>query len=295
MLHTIKELIKENKKLKTDLKKVQTELDQKRSSEIGNYRPSTNENSYSNVLQNKKKENVVIIKKKDENDVCYDLFKEADANLNKIKNLVLINNIKRNKSNLILNAVNEDQQKKIIEELSKSNKLIVKRNSKLIPSILIKEVSKELGEDDIVREIAENEGVDEESLKIKKIISNLKFKTNRILVNFSEKDTIKIVNKGVVKIGYMCCPIEKIYNPIQCFKCFKYGHRCINKNGEEICRSKKICPKCANEHEENETCPAEDDTRKIKCSNRKRSHEARSRLCSKRTEVIDKLKTRFIC
>lgn len=295
MLKLIKSFNKEINNLKEELKSIKTTNESRESPLSFNANLLTSNNSYANVVQNKKKENIVIIKKKEDADDSTDLYKELDNTLMKIKKDVMINKIKRNKFNVIIDTINSESQEKILDEINKSTKINAKKPFIRFPSILIKEISKELDEKEIIKELVENEKINPDKCKIVKLIQNTKFRTNRLLINFDLNETKKILDKGYVKIGYYCCPVEPIFSRCSC--CHELNHRLKSKTGEIVCRlakeDKKKCLSCAETFNSNDShvCPAKNDKKKLKCVLCNGNHHARSNECPRFNTLLQNFRS----
>lgn len=307
----INALINENNKLKSslkekedNLKKAEEEIMSLKSEVENSLIPSQSEGrtakgnpiytSYAKAVSNKKIENVVMFRKKNDGDV-FSLINEVKNSLNPIKDEIEVTSIQNKGSTVVIKTRDEDQIKKIKKSLSNSIKIEAKEPYKSIPSILIKDIDKELTRDQVIEEIERSEKIDKENIRIKKFIEDSRFKTNRLLVNFKEEDTVRIVKQGFIKINWMCCPIEKRVNVIQCFNCFRYGHRNKNRDGTANCRNETKCPMCAGVHNSEDQCPAKIDKTKCKCVNCNQCHDSRSFKCEKRREINDKLLNKCIC
>jgi hypothetical protein len=171
-----------------------------------------------------------------------------------------------------------------------------KMPEKRIPSIKIKEIETYLTKEEILAELEDKEELDIGNTTIKVLLKNEKFKTNRAIVNFKKEDTVRIAEKGYVKIGLKIHPIEVDYNIVQCKNCNKYGHYHKTKDGGSTnCRSKiKICVHCTGNHVLSD-CPVKNERSKAKCSNCKGNHRAYDSKCPRRYEILKKIKEKFIC
>jgi hypothetical protein len=272
------------------------------SQEIDNCRVNEEKyGSYADCVNNKSKENLVIIKKDGLSEM--NLKNEVFRKLDKVKREIVIRKIRENKNNLIIDVSSEIDQQKIIEELRNETEFECRKPRKMIPSILIKEIEKieiignrEECEKYLKREISINHAIKEENINIKVIINKKQFKTMRCIVNLDEDNTRKILNNGYVKIGFMACPVEKTINIVQCKKCYRFGHHERSKDGKEsTCRAMNHnCPICAEEHVAQE-CPNKEEKDKIKCINCKEKHTAFSNKCVKRREKLNELLAKCIC
>lgn len=298
MMKTINFLINKNKQLEAKLQEATAKVEEssKKLNQLPSniIQPNSAYSSYSNALQNKPKEHIVIIRKKDENSQI-DLAKEANKKLMQLKREIEVKSIKSNKYSVIVTTKEEQQVPLIINSIEKSTTLQARKPSKKIPTILIKEIDKSLTLEEILDEIAENEKIKKDDIVVKKFIANSKYNTNRLLVNFRADDTQRIVDQLFVKVGYRCCPIEKCVNPMQCYNCFKYGHIHKDREGNTTCTGQTTCPSCSGNHQQNEECPAKNDNAKLKCVNCKENHDSRSFRCKKRISITNDLLSKCIC
>ena len=111
----------------------------------------------------------------------------------------------------------------------------------------------------------------------------------RVFRDGIRKDTNTIVLKfktailpKTLKIGYLKVPVDiYIPNPLQCYRCFKFGHH------ERQCNSDNHCKRCAaNENETNYTDPS---SKPFKCLNCGEEHYSTFRACKvwkKEKEII---------
>ena len=103
------------------------------------------------------------------------------------------------------------------------------------------------------------------------------------------KDTNTIVLKfktailpKTLKVGYLKVPVDTyIPNPLQCYRCFKFGHH------ERQCHSDNYCKRCA--ENENETCHTDPCNKPFKCWNCGEEHYSTShecKVCKGEIEII---------
>ena len=93
-----------------------------------------------------------------------------------------------------------------------------------------------------------------------------KVNTNTYIVTFSTP-----VLPTTLRIGYMRVKVDLyIPNPMQCYRCFKFGHN------EIYCTNPVICRRCSTAHQNKDACSLPP-----LCSNCKGDHYATSRTCPK--------------
>lgn len=293
MLITINNLREKLTAKDTEIKNLK---DAQNSNTIANDPPINKDySSYADSVKNKKKQNLIIIKKKDINEnsnlksVIYD-------KLNPIKRDIEFKIIKDKKYTMILDVNSEEKQNKIIDQLSDESKIEAKKPKKLIPSILIKNIDRVSTDPNfdykkyLITEIAQDLNIEENLINVKVIINNTKFRTLRCIINLDQVNTIKVINKGYIKIGYIACQIEKTFKIHRCGFCRSYKHK------QEYCPKKEstICEFCAEVHESNQ-CPAKNDKSKIRCINCSKNHPVFSRECESYIEAYQSLMQKAIC
>ena len=111
-------------------------------------------------------------------------------------------------------------------------------------------------------------GVDEEEIVTELSTQNvIEARRIRVFRDGVRRDTNTIVLKfktailpKTLKVGYMKVPVDLyIPNPLQCYRCFKFGHH------ERQCNADDHCKRCS--ANENETHHSEPCTRSPKCLN----------------------------
>lgn len=127
---------------------------------------------------------------------------------------------------------------------------------------------KGLSDEEIIEGLKEQGITNARRIKITK--EGRRIETNTIILTFNSS----IIPK-TIKVGYLQVNVEiYIPNPLQCYRCFRFGH------DEDNCSQPgdKTCPKCAQsgiDFSHIELC-----TNEIKCRNCGNSHSARSKECS---------------
>ena len=138
-------------------------------------------------------------------------------------------------------------------------------------------------------------GVDEEEIVTELSTQNvIEARRIRVFRDGVRRDTNTIVLKfktailpKTLKVGYMKVPVDLyIPNPLQCYRCFKFGHH------ERQCNADDHCKRCS--ANENETHHSEPCTRSPKCLNCGEEHYSTSRSCkvSQREKEIITIKYR---
>lgn len=136
---------------------------------------------------------------------------------------------------------------------------------------------------------------DPQDLEIKVIhkYETKKHRTN-VIVQIDPITYSQIKRKNTIYIDWRTCYYADYVNLIQCFKCWKYGHK------SDKCSSKKdICPKCASEHRASE-CDASQEvcvncryaSETLKVPNVSYNHSAFSKECEAYKRIFKKLQQR---
>ena len=258
--------------------------------------PNANTKSYSNAVKNKRDEFVVLVKKKRDFDGDKDLRTELIKKIKPIEKNIDIERTKFKSDTLVIHVKDTEQQRTLENCLKGDNEIECNLPKKRIPSIKIKEVDSNMDADDILRELKDKENIDIEKATVKIILKNPNYRTNRAVINLSEEDTVRISKQKRIKMGPLMHPFEIDYGVIQCKNCNKFGHfhRSKDKN-TVICKSRSpVCVHCGGEHDLKD-CLCRSDRSKAKCSNCGGNHRAYDEKCTKRTEVINKVKDKFVC
>jgi len=215
--------------------------------------------SYSEVVKNKMKENILIVqpKREQESEVTKKMVKEKVD----IKNLeVGITKLKKgNKGSIILGCESEREMEKLREtmreKLGEDFKVTEPRGSK--PKLKIVNVGEEeLQLDDVILidTIKKQNKIDEKLyIKIVKRIvkgrsdNNARDRGERkedgsLILEVDEMTHELLLRREKINIGWRKCLVFDYYSIKRCFKCWGYYH--IAKN----CKREETCQKCAGKH-----------------------------------------------
>ena len=135
-------------------------------------------------------------------------------------------------------------------------------------------------ESEIVFELSNQNVI--EARRIRVYRDNIRRDTNSIILKFNTAILPK-----TLKVGYLKVPVDiYIPNPLQCYKCFKFGHH------ERQCNADEHCKRCG--ANENESYHPEPCNNPMKCLNCGEEHYSTSRLCKvwKREKEIITIKHR---
>lgn len=285
-----------------------------------NLNPIQNYTSYSNCVQNKVERFPVIIKIKDielnENDENYernkqiadslksiDLKKTSFSSLKTVKSQIDLLSLKKTKDKIIMNFKDSKQQDIVIDQLNNVTGIQAVKPRVKIPSILISEIEREDGfnsNDDIknylMNELSQTEQIDKSSFDIKLILNSPKRHTIGCIVNFDEKTTKTIVQRGFVKVNFKICPIERTCKIVQCARCFKFGHFEKDLRGNITCKCPdQKCKFCGDDHSDSSCHKDKSNSANLCCVNCGENHSATYRKCKTRIEVMNKLLSRCSC
>ena len=294
LLTAYNELNKNNNDLKSKNNSLIQQINDLKKPAIPPAGPS--DRSWSNVVsgQPKKPDEFVVIISHKSTEPDLNLRKLVDNLLYPVKKQIAIVRDRTRNGKYIIVLKNEIQQSIVFNKLKSDPILECSIPSKKIPTLIIREVPKELSEAEIKSELCENEDLKENEVTIKKVIANKNFKTNRVKVNFSKEATIKIIRNQEVKIRSHCKPIAIDWGLIFCNNCGKPGHFHKDLNGTVTCKSShKHCSHCDGDHYMNE-CQHKNDRSKAKCTLCKGNHRAYHPTCPERLKLINKIRDRFI-
>lgn len=288
------ELNNENQSLKSANRRLTEENEEIVNKQKSPLSFSNQTESYSNVVQNLKSTYPVVIS--DTTGAKLNIEDEVIKKLKPSCKEIDIVKIRKRDEKLIINTRNAVQQELVIEKLKEDSRFECKLPTKLIPSILIKRISKKLNENEILDEICSSEGIPKDKSSIKLLPSHPSFRTNRAILTCPSDDTLKLKQRNEVKIGFMIHPISMIYNVIQCYGCHGFNHFEFSKDkSSRTCKSTAKCGFCASDQHKFKDCPIKNDSTKAKCCNCNGNHPSNHKECPKRKEIIKKIKVRYIC
>jgi hypothetical protein len=111
----------------------------------------------------------------------------------------------------------------------------------------------------------------------------------------SQEEARKACDEGVVWRAQLldCEPYWAALNPVQCFKCWKWGHT------QHYCRSTPLCPRCGTKahgeggKEGEAQCPTHNNEISLRCPVCGGRHPAWSKECPEKTKVLSKAKEAY--
>ena len=300
----IKVMIKEI--IQLELKNIKEELEEVR--RMLSTGPSSSsrgaQKSYSEIVKEKKKENIIIVKPKvqQENvDTAMLIKKKVD-----IKNMEMgVTKIRKgNNGTVILGCETGEEMAKlkttVQSKLGDSYKVMESLQMKpKLKIVYIDEEEWKLSDEELIDTIKKQNkfGLREESNI--KIIKRLRTQANRrgrtegtMIIEADERTHELMLNQGKVNIGWKRCPVFNHISVKRCFKCWGYHH--IAKN----CTRNVACHKCAGDHNSNECTTNEKKCINCKYKNQsynlkiKDDHDALSPECPTFKRVLQEEKRR---
>ena len=207
---------------------------------------------------------------------------------------VKISNIQSNRSNsFTIYAADVKSFNRILNDLSLTIQTIENLNAVVyVPrsiqrilennkELFVKEIDLEIIEDDIGQTLTQ-QGYKIEKVSRLKDKDNLPLKTLKITFSDSyNRDLCVKIGLQIDSMHFLVEPANHINTPMQCYKCFKYGHVA------KYCKSDdQICSSGGDKHKY-ENCP--NSNQQPVCCNCKRIHIATSRECPKFKEHQQKI------
>lgn len=258
---------------------------------------------YSSVL--KKKNEVIVIKPKNEKQNCQQTQKEMKDKIDLNKIAVGVDRISNiTKGGVAINCSNKDSKDKLKSTVKKElgNKYEVSEPKPLHPRIIVVGTESEIikKDNDTILEsfITQNdlEIVDENirsKLKVqRKFVSKNKQNYGNIILDVHSDIYKKIMELRKFNIGWKRCDIYDYINVIRCYKCAGFNHFARD------CTSKVTCSKCAGEHKLNEC--NNDITKCVNCFNNVMKykinidfyHSANDLDCPCYKRILEKIKSK---
>lgn len=258
-----------NEIIQLELKNIKEELEEiKRMLTTGpNSLSRGAQKSYSEIAKEKKKENIIIVKPKvQQENVDTAMLIKKKVDIKKMEMGVTKIRAGNNGAVILGCETSEEMTKlkttvqsklgdnfKVIESLQRKPKLKI---------VYIDEEDLKLSDEELTNSIKKQNklGMQEESLRI---VKRLKTQSNRrgkkegaIIIEADERTHEIMLSQGKVNIGWKRCPVFNHISVKRCFKCWGYHH--IAKN----CIRSAMCHKCAGNHNSNECA-----TNEKKCVN----------------------------
>lgn len=297
----ITQIIREElKTFRRELEEVKRNIEEKTTGRTG---------SYSEAVKNKKKESILIVqpKREQESEATKKLVKEK-VDIKKLE--VGITKLKKgNKGSIILGCESEREMEKlrdtVREKLGEDFKVTEPKGIK--PKIKVVNVGEEeiqLDDVSLIDTIKKQNKIDEESyIKIVKKMDKGRSDDNThagggrkedgsLIMEVDEMTHEIMLRREKLNIGWRKCRVFDHYSVKRCFKCWGYYH--IAKN----CKREETCHKCAGNHKVSD-CKAKkmrcvNCMHKIKAYNLKINdeHDALSRKCPTFIRALEEEKKR---
>ena len=116
-----------------------------------------------------------------------------------------------------------------------------------------------------------------------------------LVASTSQEDARKACEEGVIwRAQLLDCELYWApLNPVQCFKCWKWGHT------QHYCKSTPLCPRCGTKahgeggREGENQCPTHNNEIPVRCLVCGRRHPAWSKECPEKSKVLSKAKEAY--
>lgn len=237
-------LIKQEVEIKEVLKQLKN-MNEKENSGKHIQMDQTVEETYALVV---KKVPPIIIKPKEKQEPK--ITKEAIKNsVNPTELSIKINSVKNKNNGVVVIGCDSEVSSKKMENALKTKmgeNYSIHPGTLKDPKLIIRGLKKQYTDEDLY-EMLKNQNDIDSGIKIIKLFESKKVK-NRYNAIIQVEKTIydKIIKEGKLNMGWEKCAVYEYTNVKRCFKCWGYNHEA------KECRNKKVCPKCAEEHEEKE-------------------------------------------
>ncbi|XP_029177728.1 uncharacterized protein LOC114945635 [Nylanderia fulva] len=263
--------------------------------------------NYSEAVKNKKKENIIIVqpKREQESETTKKLVKEK-IDIKKLE--VGISKLKKgNKGSIILGCESEGEMEKlrdtVREKLGDDFKVTEPKGVKpKIKAVIVGEEEMQMDDEALIDTIKKQNKIDEElHIKIVKRMAkgneNSRAGSGRkedgsLIMEVDEIAHELMLKKEKINIGWRKCPVFEHYSVKRCFKCWGYYH--IAKN----CKREETCHKCAGNHKASDckvtkmrcvNCMYKSKTYNLKIND---EHDALNRKCPTFTRALEEEKKR---
>lgn len=256
---------------------------------------------YSDVIKERKEENILIIKPK--------VQQESEITKKTIKDKIDITKMeigvtklrKGGKGTVILGCETEEEKEKLkaTVQAAMGEEVKVSEPQKRKPKIKIINVDGDemkMEDEELIDTIKKQNRIGEESCihLVKKILrgKNKDTEQGSVIIEVDESTHISLINRGKINLGWRKCPLFNYISVRRCFKCWGYYH--IAKN----CTRQETCYKCAGNHKANECTTAK--KRCVNCTYKNQTynlkinveHEALDSECPTFKKVLEEEKRR---
>ncbi|XP_071573489.1 uncharacterized protein [Temnothorax nylanderi] len=256
---------------------------------------------YSDVIKERKEENILIIKPK--------VQQESEITKKTIKDKIDITKMeigitklrKGGKGTVILGCETEEEKEKLkaTVQAAMGEEVKVSEPQKRKPKIKIINVGGDemkMEDDELLDTIKKQNRIGEECCMhlVKKILrgKNKDIEQGSVIIEVDECTHKSLINRGKINLGWRKCPIFNYISVRRCFKCWGYYH--IAKN----CTRQETCYKCAGNHKANECTTAK--KRCVNCTYKNQTynlkinveHEALDSECPTFKKVLEEEKKR---
>lgn len=162
-----------------------------------------------------------------------------------------------------------NKMKTAVQDVAVLNGFTVEDRKQTTTYVRIKGVWKETTDDEIYESLYNQNGLEKtfktflefkNVIKIVSVKSNARGFTKDVLFTASPAICKYFEGESKISIGFQKLLCKTTINPLQCYKCYAFGHRGIH------CKDTDRCPHCAGEHTSKD-CPKKDDDSQRKCIN----------------------------
>ena len=121
-------------------------------------------------------------------------------------------------------------------------------------TLMVKQIPKWLGDDDVIPELIENNALSSEGIEIVRFLNSDKYPNKRVIIKVDRPNFERIKMNDKLRIAYGCAEYTILHDDpkkISCFHCKKAGHRAwrrekktVNVDGveKEVLERVLICP-----------------------------------------------------
>lgn len=264
--------------------------------------------TYSQAAKEKKKEKVIIVKPKVQQES--EATKKAIKEMVDIKSMdVGISRLKKCSNGTVIMGCETGREmetlKAVVQEKMGEN-FNVTESSQIKPKLKIVNVEEDelqLEDEELVSVIKRQNGMEEiegrEMRIVKKIIKEVDQERIRrgweegfVIIEVDEETHQELLNKGKLNVGWRRCPVYNHINVRRCFKCWGYYH--IAKN----CIRNETCHKCSGAHKASDctvnevkcvNCKFKNDTYNLRIDT---EHDALDRDCPTYKRAVQEEKRR---
>lgn len=217
--------------------------------------PSSYSAACKQSVPNRKESPVLHIKSSLETSTSKDVLADIKKSINPARLNICIDNIRESKHGVAVHCDSESSREALKSKLTDifGSKYEITIANKLNPRLLIKNVNLDdlISHEEIIESISTLNDLEDWTSEIK-IVTKLKhYQSMNLVIEVTPSLRKIIVQRGFLFIGWKKCPVSDHLQIRKCSNCCGLGH--LNKE----CKLERICPKCAEKHDE-KSCKATD-------------------------------------